>query len=282
MDITEYRKKLQAEVAGAPMDHTEESEAMVALANDEQEIGKLIAVIGDPEASVDDKVAAIDQLNVVSVFSPILPTRMPDYVNALRGQLMSDEQNLRLRAFGTLAAMNDDVAQERLLAELEADDKQEDQKLVPTGMAICMLGLDEKTLSARLLRKIAANPPDEDSLVQAVRHMPVDPESVDFLRELMEDERKPIQARSLVPQKINNADAEGFLKSAKQLLETKGAKDDMAPYLTRGIAGVTEPSVQAQVQETKDVIRKMMGDSPESFQNLAKQLLFDEGKSAKK
>lgn len=279
MTISDYRNKLLSEInqSAEPLDA--ETQNLLALAGDKEGIGNLINVINDETTSSEEKISAIDSLNAVSNFSPALSAKMPEMVNALRGQMATDDEAIRYRAFATLASMKDEVAQERLLSELESDKKEED-KLVPTSMAISMLGADEKALPGALLREIALNPPDTDSLIEAVRHMPGDPESFDVLKQIMEEDANPLEARAMIPEMINNVDPPAFLSAAREMLQSKGTDHDLAASLAKGIAGITMPEAKPDVLETKAVIRDLMGSSPESFKTLANEILFEKDESA--
>lgn len=273
----EYLKSLEtADNEATAMD--EATRRVLEIARDPREVDKLIAVINDPTSEVDKKVAAIDTLNNVSNFSPQVRSRMAEIVNALRGMMTSAHEPLRIRALSTLAMMKDEVAQEMLLQELQSDTDEND-RMIPTAVAISMLGKDEKALPASLLLKIAANPPTPESREEAVRHMSAGLESFHVLKEIMEDDSNSLEVRAMIPEKINNVDATAFLSSASAQLQTKGTQHDLAPFLAKGIAGVSDPEALAPASETKAMIRKLKADAPESFKNLANKLLFKDDDS---
>ena len=279
MNISEYRNKLLSEISESRAELDERTKAILGLAGDGEKISETIAVINDANSSPKETAAAIDALHTVSVFSPVLRTKMPEMVNALRGQMRSQDASIRRRAFGSLAAMKDEVAQERLIAEIKSE-KPEEEKLVRTSEAIAMLGKDEKALPASLLRDIASNPPDTASLIESIRHLPADRDSMDLLTEVMRNDELPLEARAMIPEKVCEIDPVAFLDTARSLLESEGAAHDLGPFLVRGIAGVSQPEaaaeVAAEVEKTKSMIRGMLDDSPDTFRSLARDLLLEE------
>ncbi len=279
MTITEHRNKLLAEIGAAPpLD--ERTQDLIELAGDRERIDELISVINDEGRPDDEKISAIDSLNQISVFSPVLPAKMPEFVNALRGQMNAARESIRARAFSTLTSIKDEVAQIKLLEDM-ASDKQESEKLLPTSKAIAMLGIDSKVMPASLLRKIAVNPPTKEALVEAVRHMAGDSESYGVLKKIMEDESSPLEARTLIPEMINKVNPQAFLNTARDLLD-KGTNTELATALTRGVAEVKAFNAKSEYIEAKEAVRKMMKTSPQSFKNLANELLFDKKEDADK
>jgi hypothetical protein len=280
MTISEYRNKLLADAEKSKQPLDEGTQDLLDLAGDSNRIEGLIDVINDEGSSNEAKISAIDALNLVKVFSPVLPRRMPDFVNALRGQMNAAEEGIRLRAFSTLTSIADEVAQANLLADI-ASDKPENDKLLPTSTAISMLGRDQKALPAALLRKIAANPPTPAALVEAVRHMAGDHESFAVLKQILESDTSPMEARALIPEMINKVNPSVFLNTAKNLLE-KGTNTELAVALTRGVAEVKQTDAKAEFDEAKQAVRKVMETSSDPFNDLANDLLFDNAEDSEK
>ena len=287
----EYRQQLLDELKGGETDVSADQQEMQELAGSESKIARLIDVLNDKSSSPNSKQSALSRLDVISVFSPVLPRMMPDYVNALRGLMDDDDSDVRIHAYSTLASMKDEVAQERLQSELQSD-KPEADRIVPTHQAIGMLGFDEKALDYGVLRKIAENPPSEKSLVAAIRHLPADSESYGVLKGVMEDDSRPLEARSLVPDMINNVNPRDFLASVEKMLREKGSEFDLAPYLARGVGGIEAETVNpafeasirsaptstttlsAEIEKTKSIFEELLPDSPESFKRAANAYLF--------
>ena len=204
--ISEYRRKFlenieESENEGEGID--EATREILEVAQNLNQIDELVRTINDHASSINEKVSALDTLNEVSNFSPQVRSRLPEIINALRGMMTSPHESLRIRALATLAMRKDEVAQELLIAELKSD-KKEENKLVSTPMAISMLGKDEKAMEASLLIKIAEKPPNQESLIEAVRHMSADQDSLGILKKIMEDDQNSLEVRAMIPEMINN------------------------------------------------------------------------------
>ncbi len=265
--ISEYRREFlenieESENEGEGID--EATREILEVAQNPNEIDELVRIINDHASPINEKISALDILNEVSNFSPQVRSRLPEIINALRGMMTSPHESLRIRSLATLAMRKDEIAQELLMEELKSDKKEED-KLVSTPMAISMLGRDEKAMEASLLLKIAEKPPNQESLIAAVRHMSADQDSFEILKKIMEDDQNSLEVRAMIPEMINNVNAPAFLKSAAQQLQSKGMRHDLVPFLEKGVAGITDVNAKSEVNETKAaILRKFRKDSPES------------------
>ncbi|MEM7405376.1 MAG: hypothetical protein AAF458_08795 [Pseudomonadota bacterium] len=275
MKVSEYRQNMRDKVAKAAREIDADTQSALDTAGDRAEVGNLIAIINDNGASALKKGAAIDALNTISNFSPLLRARMPEIVNALRGHMDSGEQDLRERALGTLTAMKDEVAQERLVAEIVAD-KPEAEKLLPTAKSIAMLGRDEKSLPLAVLRQVISNPPDDACLIEALRHLPSEPEAFGALRAVMENDDAPLEARAMIPEMACEMDAPAFVSAARDLLKSKGAEHELAPFLAKGVAGANSAEAAEEVRAAKAEISALAEAAPEAFKSAAAALLANE------
>ena len=269
--ISDYKGQLLQKVQESSDQLDAGAQSMLDLAASDEQIAELIELLANPATRVADQLSALNNLGVVSIFSKVLPSRSAELTNALRGLINSADAEVRRQALSKLSLVGDEIAQQHLRAELQSD-KPEAEKSVPTHQAIAMLCADEKAVDKELLKAIARNPPDDESLVQAVRHLPADADTAEVLIEILQDESKPIAARALVPDIVNNADPGGFATCAKQMLEEQGAESEIAPFLARGVAGIRADNKEKEVEETKGVIRSLASAGPDSFQKAARQL----------
>ena len=244
---------------------------MLDLAGSDEQIASLIKLLANPATSAADQISAISALAAVSIFSKVLPTRSADLTNALRGLINSPNPEVRRQALSYLSLRKDEVAQQHLRSELQSG-KPEAEKSVPTYQAIAMLGADAKAIDKSLLLAIAKNPPDDESLVQAVRHLPADKETAGVLLDILQDESKPIAARALIPDIVNNVDPSGFASYAKRKLEQHGADSEIAPFLASGVANIQADKNYKEVEETKAVVRSLAPEGSDAFQQAASQL----------
>jgi hypothetical protein len=271
---SDYKARLLQRVQSAAGQPDPGAKAMLDLAGSDDQIAALIKLLEKPATPAADKVDAIGTLSAVSIFSKVLSTQSADLTNALRGLIDSPDTEVRRQALSYLTLRGDHVAQQHLRAELQSG-KPEADKSVPTYQAIAMLGVDKKAIDKALLLAIAKNPPDDESLVQAVRHLPADKDTAAVLMGILKDDSKPIAARALIPDIVNNVDPGAFTTYAKWKLEQHGAGSDIAPFLASGVANIQSDENQHQVEDTKTLIRSLTPDSPDSFLRAAMPLMPD-------
>lgn len=226
MGVTDYKNKIIENIQS-------ESQNSFAMTNEEDSENKLIKVLTDEAASAADKQTALNQLSALAIFSPTLPQKMPEYINALRGLLDNDNEGLRYSAFSKLAVMKDEVAQKILKDELTSDKKEED-KTVPTHLAIAMLGHDEKALDYGFLRKIALKSPNNETLIEVVRHLPDSQENLAVFQQILNDHNAPVEARKMIPSILNRLAPKQFLDSVKNVIKAN-QQEELFPFLAQAV-----------------------------------------------
>ena len=135
-----------------------------------------------------------------------------------------------------------------------------------------MLSAHDNASDKKLLLAIAQNPPDDASLIQAIRHLPADADTTPVLTKILQDESKPLAARALIPDIVNNFDPGGFSSIAKRMLEEQGAATEIAPYLARGVASIEPNKDQKEIEDARAVIRSMAPTGPDLFKEAASEL----------
>ncbi len=255
--ISDYKAQLLRQVREASDQFDSGAQRLLDLAGNDEKIAAVIERLNNPETPVADKLSAIKDLHVVGNFSKVLPTRSADLTNALRGLIKAPDPEVRRQALSYLSLIGDEIAQQHLRAELEADSP-EAEKSVPTYQAIAMLSAHDKGIDKGLLLAIVQNPPDDESLVQAVRHLPADADTVAVLTGMLQDESKPIAARALVPEIVSQVDPDAFASVAKRMLEEQGTESEITPFLAQGIANIQTGSNSADFQEALAEIRALL------------------------
>lgn len=276
--ISEFRDKLKMTTIMESDEKEGNLNKLLEIANSEERIDELISVLNAADTTAEEKEKALHILEVISVFSPVMPVKNPEFVNALRGLLDEPDTNLRRKVFSDLAVMKDAIVQERLLIELESD-KPEREKILPTHEIITLLGQDEKVLTKSLLKKIAQNPPDKKSLIEVVRHIPADTDSLGMLMEIMEDNSNPLELRSMIPNMINNVSPSAFMESAKKIMEEPESNDEMTLHLAKGIAEIEDKTIQAQIDDIKQFFQKKIENAPDDIKHAALRMLFSDDKN---
>jgi tyrosinase len=275
--ISQFRNNMKMTTTMGSDEKEDNLNKLMAIANSEERIDELINVLNTADATAREKEEALHTLEVISVFSPVMPVKTPEFVNALRGLLDEPDTNLRRKVFSDLAVMKDVIVQERLLKELESD-KPEGEKVLPTHEIISLLGQDEKVLTRNLLKKIAQNPPDKKSLIEVVRHIPADDDSLGMLMGIMEDNSNPLELRSMIPNIINNVSPISFINSVKKIMEEPEGNDEMTLHLAKGIAGIDDKTIQTEIDETKQFFQKKIENSPDAIKHAALRILFSDDK----
>ena len=277
MNYAEYRNQFQVEIESSEEVEQDEQDIM-GIASNEAKIDELINSLNDDGVAAEEKSETISTLDAVSIFSPVFNLKMPEYINALRGLMEDEDQNLREQALGTLSVMKDEVAQDRLRQDLESD-KPEEERLVPTHHAIAMLGHDEKALDFALLRKVAENPPNDESLMAAVRHLGDDKEAVEVLKAIMEDESNPIEVRCMIPGMLSRHNPSAFADSARKILANADAEHELAPYFASSAANIQMGDFGNEFNEVKGVLAGLMDGGSRELREAADYLFTDDGNS---
>lgn len=276
MSVSEYRRKILERVEKHRSEVDREVNSILDLADSKEKLTELLGIINDSSATAVQRTDALSMFNAVSNFSPASRVLQSEIVNILRGQIEASDPSLRLGAISTLAALKDDIVQERLLEEITSD-KPEEDRLVPTASAISMLGRDEKTLPPSVLQKIMMNPPTKESQIEAIRQMPSDPNACEALLSLMKDDKVPLAARTMIPEMVGDASPDAFLSAAVDMLNASGADHELAPWLVKGIANVSSAQAPEAVVSARTVVAELRDSAPASFEAAAQILLDTEG-----
>ncbi len=273
MNSSNYKAKILEELKADKEAPDADLEEILSLSSDDEKVMELINRLSGNECSAREKQGALSDLQLISNFSSVLTSRTVEYTNAMRGLLDHDDRGLQQQAYRSLAVMKDEVVQNRLLEELNSD-KAEDEKTIPTYQAIALLGFDDKVLDCALLSKVVQNPPDDDSLVEAVRHMPADEEALPILIEIMNDVSKPMVARSLVPDIVNNINPATLLAETSKILQEETTDYEIVPYLARSVAEIEYDDIKIEVEEAKQVFREYVDKNPDLQDNASLTTLF--------
>lgn len=160
--------------------------------------------LSDSQEAVQVRLAALEILQLLSISSPTFTEWRPAYLEALRSTLEVSE--LQLPAFDALIAQGDRSAQERLVQGLEDPA----QALVPPADALNLLSEDAHADVRALARQFVDQPPDEETLQAAIRHLAGDPSSVERLRAIINDSQQSTETRKLAVTALNALDPDAL------------------------------------------------------------------------
>jgi hypothetical protein len=249
MSIRDYRRQLEQQVAqesalagaeggpellGAPAGGEEDADQARSLAAQPEAppelrataLGRLVraedprtahvaplARLADPNETPSVRLAALALLKQLAISSPTFPEWRSLFFEALRRAL--SEPELRAAALEVLTHGRDRYTQEKLLEGL----RKPDQALVPPDQALQLLSSDPHADVRDVAREIASAPPDEATLLQAMKVLAGDPGSVEGFKSLLADSSQSISVRKLAATALNNLAPELLQSVGDQRLE---------------------------------------------------------------
>jgi hypothetical protein len=213
MDVSEYRRQSQAEVAEADNRSDQSLDDAVRVLRDikasrakreaaartvglnidqdPSKIDDLLDILADPNVPANQRTNILYLLRQISFRSAPFQAKRPEYLATLRGIVDDPDRTLRRRAVGTLAREKDEYVQRRLIDGLEGRDK----ALVPASKAIQLLGYDVHAEILPLMHRLVEDPPNKVARKEAIRLLAADPAAVDSLVEIVRDKREDPDVR---------------------------------------------------------------------------------------
>jgi hypothetical protein len=248
MDVTEYRKRYEAELAaaagpadGAPAASAPETvsskaldpharvEAIRRLRVSEPEsagnIGLLIATLRDKQEVGLVRDAALKALRAASFLGPLFEPHRADYFAALRDTVAEPDcpPDLRTRALEVLAINKDNFVQDLLLRGLQDPGK----ALVPAAKAIQFLAYDVHAHFAPIVRDIVQKVGDVVTKEEGLRLLASDPGSEGLFKNLLADKGQPASIRALSATGLQLLNPQSFEAAARDILGDRGEQHDL-------------------------------------------------------
>jgi hypothetical protein len=249
MSIKDYRRQLEQQVARAQSAQVEPEVVLEAATTESHAaaLGRRVRAedpstahvaplerLADPHEAPPVRLAALGLLKQLAISSPTFPEWRPLFLEALRRAL--SEPELRAAALEVLTNERDRYTQEKLLAGL----RDPDQALVPPDQALRLLSSDPHADVRAMAREIANTPPDEATLLQALKILAGDPESVAGFKSLLADSSQSLPVRKLAATALNNLAPEALQPAAEPRLEavTEAAVAGGEPELAKHIGAL--------------------------------------------
>jgi hypothetical protein len=224
MDISDYRKRLQAEIdqaAGSSrridmsvsdatgtgssaidlaLDAAADPQQRVTALNDAAiEISKrqdlmasVIDLVRDPATPPRVRRAGLAVLRAASFRVVSFAPMRPQFIDALRSIIEDPDSELRTQAIEVLAQEKDDYIQGRLMNGLERPEA----ALVVPELALEFLGYDLHAAHLPIVRTLAQSAENPVVTQQAVRLLSADAASVDLLKDVFEDRSQATPIRT--------------------------------------------------------------------------------------
>jgi len=245
MDIAQYRKRVEAELAKAippeppsPLEAAEGGKrpsaaarvkAMAAATLDvenlDQQVPSMLAVVRDRGEPRTVRMAALHALAALAFLGPRFEPFRADYTQALRDVATDPEQEVRERALELLAIDKDPYAQELLVAGL----KRPEQALVPEAKAVQLLGHDDHGEFVPLVRKVFRRSKGA-AREEALRMLATDPKSERLFARLLKDKSEKRTIRRISASALQSLNPEAFERAARKIVADES--DDNAVRAT--------------------------------------------------
>lgn len=242
MNVTKYRKRLEAQLAkrdAAPKSasramsakRADSTKARMAAINDmrldapkaESAYNQLFETLGNTEEPLAIRAAAFDALKAASFLGPLFAPYRAAYLKCLREVAVDSEPTLREDALEVLAIEKVGYAQNLLFKGL----KDPKAALVPPAKAIQLLSYDSHADYAPVIRDILSKTKDTAVKEAAIRFLAADPSSSKLLAKLLQDDSQPAQIRSLCATALRLLQPRLFERIARKIVADDDEDDNL-------------------------------------------------------
>ncbi len=167
--------------------------------------------------------AALRVLQINSFSSPTMLAHRPRYLSTLRGLIDDPSSSIRDSAIEQLAMNQDEYVQRRLIEGLEDPTK----RITEPEKAVQLLSYDLHAEHFPVLRRLAQDPPNQRTRIEALRNLGADAASADLLREALANNSEDPEVRHLCAVALQRIDPTGFEAEADRII----GEDDADPEL---------------------------------------------------
>jgi HEAT repeat protein len=193
------------------------------IGKDESLLDKVIFMLNDRTLPEELRQSALKVLQTNSFSSPIFPSKRPAYLAALRALIDDENKKLRETAIDYLALNRDEYVQRRLVEGLESPDKQ----ITKPEVAVLYLGYDLHADHFPILRKLARNPPNEQTRREALRNLAADSDSKELLRETLANQNENPEIRHICAVALQNLDPASFRAEASRIIDDSSEDEEL-------------------------------------------------------
>jgi HEAT repeat protein len=193
------------------------------VGKDESLLDKVIFMLNDRTLPEELRQSALKVLQTNSFSSPIFPSKRAAYLAALRALIDDENKKLRETAIDYLALNRDEYVQRRLVEGLESPDKQ----ITKPELAVLYLGYDLHADHFPILRKLAMNPPNEQTKREALRNLAADSDSKDLLQKTLADQNEDPEIRHICAVALQNLDPASFRAEANRIIDERSENEEL-------------------------------------------------------
>ena len=180
----------------------------------------ILAERGQPEQV---REAALRVLQINSFSSPTVLALRPRYLSTLRGLIDDPSSSIRNSAIEVLAMNQDEYVQRRLIEGLEDPTK----RITKPEKAVQLLSYDLHAEHFPVLRRLAQNPPNQKTRMEALRNLGADAASADLLREALANDSEDPEVRHLCAVALQRIDPTGFETEADRIIGEAGVEPEL-------------------------------------------------------
>jgi hypothetical protein len=274
MDIAQYRKRYEAELAKAspperraraaarpPTEGRRPSAAArakdIATApleenNLEELVADLLATLRNREESRTVRIAALDALAALDFLGPRFAPFRADYNQALRDVATDPTPELRERALELLAIGRDPYAQELLVQGLERPD----DALLPEAKAIQLLGYDDHAEIVPLVRRVYKRAKGA-AREEALRVLATDPQSERLFNRLLKDKSEKRSIRRISASGLQSLNPEAFDRTARKIVADEDDDNDIRATALAALAHGREAREKPVDPKLVDTVQKI-------------------------
>jgi hypothetical protein len=273
MDIKDYRKRYEAELAAAeatvsgvgsdsPLrEASRQLNNMLQLpqtASLSERIPALLTVLKNPAQPTLIRKAAVHALQAAQFLSEAFAPFRADFLNALRTLITPDtDADLRTQALEILAEKKDLAAQDLLKKGL----RDPQSALVPATKALQFLSYDDHAGISDLALQVfetADNLPVKEA---ALRALAADAKSQDLFQRLLQDKTQPQSLRALSATGLYLLNPQKFADVARKIVMDHSENEDIRATTLGALANVPERHALHHDPDLLEHVQKLGADS---------------------
>ena len=274
MDVGEYRKRYEAELAKAAPPEPRRRAAKRAKAADEAasptervkaiaaaplaeddlagQVVELLAALRNREEPLSVRTAALQALGALDFLGPRFAPFRADYTQALRALATDPERELRESALELLAIEKDPYAQELLVRGL----RRRKDAVVSEAKAIQLLGYDDHAEIVPLVRRVYRRARGA-AREEALRLLATDPQSEKLFTRLLKDKSEKRSIRRISASGLQSLNPEAFEKTARKIVADESDDDDIRATSLAALAHGREAREKPVDPKLVDTVQKL-------------------------
>ena len=274
MDVEEYRKRYEAELAEAAppprrpgraaeraaaderASPAERADAIAAAPLDDknlpERVAELLVTLRNREEPLRVRMAALQALGAIEFLGPRFAPFRAEYMQALREVATDPERELRESALELLAMDKDPYAQQLLVRGLE----EPKEALVSDAKAIQFLGYDDHADIVPLARQVYKRAKGA-AREEALRVLATDPQSEKLFTRLLKDKSESASIRRISASGLQSLNPDAFEKTARKIVADESDDDDIRATSLAALAHGREAREKPADPKLVDTVQKL-------------------------